>query len=387
MQAASVCFVGLGNLPVLSAHYGQHGVGGEEVQQTLLARALARRGYEVSTIVSDLGQPEGIEIDGIRVHKAYAQDAGIPGLRFFHPRLSGLWSAMRRADAAVYYVSCAGVNVGFVAHFVRSSARRMVFRVAHDTDCDPRRVMVPYWRDRKIYEYGLRRADVVLAQSDQQAGAMRRNYGIDSTVAGMLVEPQVRDLSFDERDIDVLWVNNIRRFKRPELAIELARRLPRLRVHMVGGPLPGFADLYDQLQKEASGVPNLRFHGRVPYHEVNGLYERARVFVNTSDSEGFPNSYLQSWRRGVPVVAFFDPDGLIRRHGLGAAATSPESMATEVMSYCNSRERWRACGQTCRRFMDDRYGDSQVLEAYLAAIAGGGRGEPPLELPGAWSRD
>jgi hypothetical protein len=43
--APTICFVGLANLPVLAREYGQHGVGGAELQQTLLAKALAARGY------------------------------------------------------------------------------------------------------------------------------------------------------------------------------------------------------------------------------------------------------------------------------------------------------------------------------------------------------
>src|SRR5262245_27629040 len=50
------CFVGLDNLPVLEPEYRAHSLGGESVQQTLLARALARRGHEVSMVVGDYGQ-------------------------------------------------------------------------------------------------------------------------------------------------------------------------------------------------------------------------------------------------------------------------------------------------------------------------------------------
>ena len=37
-----ICLLGLDNLPVLAPEYREHTVGGESVQQTLLARALAR---------------------------------------------------------------------------------------------------------------------------------------------------------------------------------------------------------------------------------------------------------------------------------------------------------------------------------------------------------
>ena len=365
-----VCFVGLDNLPVISREHNRHGIGGEQVQHTLLARALARRGLEVSMVVADYGQPDGLEIDGVRLHRAHALGAGVPVLRFVHPRLTGLWRALGRADAQVYYVSTASAQLGIVAAFARRHGRRVVFRIAHDLDCDPQRLLIRFWRDRKLYEWGLRRADVVLAQSEQQRAALKAHYGLDSRVAAMLVEPAARDLGFVPRDVPVLWVNNLRPFKRPDLALALAERLPHLRLHMIGGPQAGHEDLFAQTRRRSAGVTNLLFHGRVPYHDVNDYYERARVFVNTSDSEGFPNSYLQAWRRGVPTVSFFDPDGLIRRHGLGHAARSLEDMARAVDRFASSAEDWQAASRRCLRFMDERYGDEAVLKPYLEALHG-----------------
>jgi len=368
MGVPSICFVGLENLPVISREYNHHGIGGEQVQHTLLARALVKRGYRVSMIVADYGQRDAEVVDGVSLYKAHGLDEGLPVLRFLHPRITKLWAALQRADADVYYVSCAGVQVGVVALFARLNGKRVVFRIAHDTDCDPKNLLIRFWRDKKIYEYGLRRANAVLSQSAQQSRALDANYGLPSRIAAMLVDPNQLDLAFEQRDVDVLWVNNLRPFKRPDLALELARRVPNLRVHMIGGTQPGHEDLYEQIREQARAIPNLTFHGRVPYHDVNDFYERAKVFVNTSDSEGFPNSYLQAWRRGAPTVAFFDPDGLIASQKLGSAPRSMDEMAAAVERFATQRADWARASQTCKQFMDDRYGDDKVLVPYLEAV-------------------
>lgn len=365
-----VCFVGLENLPVLSRAYDQHGIGGEQVQHTLLARALARRGWQVSMVVADYGQADSARVDGITLHKAHPLSGGVPVLRFVHPRMTGLWSALRRADADVYYLSCASMQLGMAAAFTRLHGRRLVFRLASDTDCEPDRLLIRHARDRWLYEWGLRRADVVLAQSEHQARRLKSNYGLDSRLAAMLVDPAQQVRTFDARDIDVLWVSNLRPLKRPELALELARRLPGLRVHLVGGPLPGHEDLYAQIQAQAQALPHVRFHGRVPYHDVNALYERARVFVNTSEIEGFPNAYLQAWRRGTPSVAFFDPDGIVRTHGLGRSAASLEDLVEGTRVLATDTQAWAGAHARCLRFMDERYGEDRVLEPYVEALLG-----------------
>src|SRR5436190_7212649 len=103
----NICLVGLDNLPVLAPEFREHVIGGESVQQTLLARALSRRGHRVTMVTADYGQQDGACWSSVQVFKAYRPESGIPVLRFIHPRWSGIWSALARADADVYYTSCA----------------------------------------------------------------------------------------------------------------------------------------------------------------------------------------------------------------------------------------------------------------------------------------
>ena len=162
--------------------------GGAEVQLAQLAMALAKLGHDVSLVVGDFGQPDGAVYEGVRTLKTFKPSAGLPGIRFFHPRWTSLWAAVSRADADVYYYSCAGMTLGLLAMFCGLHRRRLVFRAASDSDCDPRTLLSKYRRDRWLYEFGLRRTDAVLVQSVTQQDAMQRNYGVASTIVRGLVE-------------------------------------------------------------------------------------------------------------------------------------------------------------------------------------------------------
>jgi len=359
-----ICLVGPDNLPVLAPEYREHRIGGESVQQTLLGRALARRGHEVSMVVHDYGQKDGARWESIRVFKAFRPDAGVPVVRFIHPRWTGVWSALARADAELYYTSCAGLQVGLLALFCGRHRKRFVFRTASDPDCDRSRVrvLIRFARDRWLYAYGLRRADAILVQSASQAETLARSYGLPSRVAGMLVE---QPLPVAARDIDVLWVGNIQRLKRPDRVLDLAERLPDVNIHMVGGPLPGKEALFRDVRHATAAKPNVTFHGPLSYWDANDLYGRARVLVNTSDVEGFPNSYLQAWIRGVPVVTLIDPDRVIEREGLGVAARSPARIPDAVRRLLGDPNAWQAASDRCRAFMAREYCEDKVLATYL----------------------
>ncbi|HEX6007178.1 MAG TPA: glycosyltransferase family 4 protein [Burkholderiales bacterium] len=359
-----ICFVGLDNLPVLAPEFERLPIGGESVQQTLLARAMMRRGCEVSMVVADRGQPDGAAWSGIRAFNAYRPEAGFPVLRFLHPRWTRMWSALARADADLYYTSCAGMHVGLMALFCRRYRRRFVFRAASDPDCDRARLplLVRHARDRWLYTYGLRRADAILVQSAVQADALARSYGLPSRIAGMLVDTPPFSTT---RDIDVLWVGNIKRVKRPDRILEIAEKLPGARIHVAGGETPGEEPLFEAFSRGVARSPSLVYHGRLPYAAAAALYGRSRLLVNTSDVEGFPNAYLQSWASGVPVVTLIDPDGIIAIEGLGVVARSDSELSAAIGALLGDAASWNAASARCRAYMAREYSEERITTDYL----------------------
>lgn len=362
-----ICFVGLDNYPVLNPHKGGEYFGGESVQQTLLAKAFAESGFDVSMVVSDHGQPQGEVIDGIRVWKTFRQNAGIRIVRFIYPRITSILSALNKADADIYYQSCAGMMTGLVAWFCKLRQRQFLFRVAHDSDCIPGEQIIRFWRDRKLYEYGLSRAAPIAAQGVNQVALLKEHYGLDSTPINMVVEmPQ--SLSAVERDLDILWVNNLRDFKRPDLVVELAKLLPGIKITMIGGAVPGNEILFDAIKAQADELPNLEFCGAISYHEVNDYFSRAKLFVNTSDWEGFPNSFLQAWAREVPVISFFDPDGLIGKMELGDAPDTIGSMADTIKGYLSNEDRRIRVAKRCRSYAIENYSPGAMVKEYIKML-------------------
>ena len=92
-----VCFHVPYLYPLVSGGVGY--TGGLEVQQSLLARGLAREGFEVSVVTCDYGQPARITHEGVTYIRSFPPHAGLPGVRFFHPRLSRTVAALHAAAA------------------------------------------------------------------------------------------------------------------------------------------------------------------------------------------------------------------------------------------------------------------------------------------------
>lgn len=365
-----VCLVSLNALPALSRQYQHVHAGGAEVQLALLAMDLAKLGHETSMVVGDFGQPDGEVFGGVRTFKAFKPTAGLPGLRFIHPRWTGLWGAVSRAGADVYYYSCAGMMLGLLAMYCSLHRRRLVFRAASDSDCSRQTLLAKYQRDRWLYEFGLRRTDAVLVQSATQQAAMLANYGASSTIVRGLIERPLEASSTVRKDIDVLWVANMRQLKRPDRFIEVAKALPQYRFHMAGGSLPGEEGLFQLVQAQARDVGNLTIHGRVPYLEIGRLFDRARLVANTSEVEGFPNTFLQAWVRGIPVATLFDPDRIVARESLGTSHDSVSDMVCGLTAMLGSAELYAKLSHNTTAFMEKNFGSEKVLGPYLDALTG-----------------
>jgi len=367
----SVCFVAPHIWPVFSGDPHIKLVGGAEVQQATIARLLAADGFRVSMVTLDYGQPDGVVIDGITVYKAFAPDAGLPVLRFLHPRMSSMLRAMRAADADVYYYRSTSMWAGVMAEFARRHGRRSIYAGASDRDFAPGTGgQIRYARDRWLFGHAMRTVDSVVVQNLQQQAACRATFGRESTFIPSCY--QLPEGSRPRRESDagdlVLWVGTIQPHKRPELLLELARRLPQRRFVMIGGPMPGHGEFYDSIRRQAAGLPNLEFKGFLPLAEVEPWFDRARVNALTSRFEGMPNVFLQAWARGVPTVASIDVGARLDGEPVYPAFDDLDAFASHLDKLLQDKSDWAKASNRCREYFERNHSPAEVRARYSSLL-------------------
>jgi glycosyltransferase involved in cell wall biosynthesis len=288
--------------------------GGAELQVALLARELAGRGHEVVIAGGDTGQTDGAVLQDVRL-----RNAG----NFHTGRMTQMIASLPRVFRVLREEKPDWVIVmGWTAWlFVLWLWRpllgyRLDFTCSLDTE-----VNGEYRREQPflggLFEFALRRCDARHAITEGQMEHYRR-AGLDATLYRYLVFPRRAPRTAD-KDIDFLWVSRCQPVKQPHLFVDLARVLPGYSFAMICPPEN--RALWDEVASAARGVANLRLIESVPYHEVQDWYDRARVFVNTSQWEGWPNSFIQAGLGHAALLSLrVDPDGIFDEFGLGVCA-------------------------------------------------------------------
>lgn len=339
-------------------------IGGVEWQASVLARWLGSRGWAVAVLTWADGGEAVEEFGGVRVIKITGRSDGWKGLRFFHPRWTGLIKAMRRADCDVYYHHGAECVTGQIAHWCRQNGKSFVFSAACDTDYDARMKHVGGPVDRFLYRYGLKAATRIISQTEAQKADLQKNFGLSSIVlrypcydpggGGRILAPGDR--------LKIVWVGRVCAQKRPDVLLDLAEKSPEVKFDVVG---PVYSDPYAQgVFRRAEGMSNVTFHGPVSRGDIGAFYKRSDVLCCTSDFEGFPNTFLEAWSHGLPVVSTLDPDGIISRWNLGIVAKNVEGLAKGLRFLQESQQDYAEISKNAWRYFNENHRMEVVLPQY-----------------------
>ncbi|HAJ77283.1 MAG TPA: hypothetical protein DCM64_12635 [Gammaproteobacteria bacterium] len=306
---------------LMPTHWG-HTMGGAQYQAKLLIDCLSKSGefqiYYLARRLDPEVQSAGYELRRV----GRSQGAGF----IFDTRT--LLDTLREIQPDTIYQQVGCAYTGIAAYYCRNNPCTLVWQLASDPDVEPwplslaRKFSLAYI-DKKILEYGLRHADHIVAQSHHQVDLLESNYG--RTASGIIrnFHPSPEESLDKQGKIKVLWIANLKTIKQPQIFIRLARDLKDLNAEFIMmGNFQGPQSWRDYVQGEIDKTSNVSYRGGLTQAEVNSLLASSHLLVNTSEFEGFSNTFIQAWMREVPVVSFnVDPDRLLSEGALGACAT------------------------------------------------------------------
>lgn len=314
-------------------------MGGAQYQVKCIIEALqGTDAYEIFFIARNYNEnyvPQGYKLIGLKYPRKTRRGAVVMLSDFYN-----IPAVLRKLRPDIVYQRVACWQTGLSAHWARKHGSKMVWHISSDMDVTPpaglrlgMRNLVKYINFALI-KYGILHADRIIAQTGDQSRLLKKYYNRypDKIVYNFHPKPQ-ETIVKDPQHVTVLWVSNLKPLKRPEVFIQLAEDSvdrPNLSFQVVGG-LQGTEEWCGGLLKRMEKLPNLSYLRAKPQAEVNSLLAKSHILVNTSEVEGFSNTFIQAWMRKVPVLSLeVDPDGILGAHGIGACTYSYEKMLQKL---------------------------------------------------------
>jgi glycosyltransferase involved in cell wall biosynthesis len=335
--------------------------GGAERYAWLLLRALAADNWAVTVGVHErLPSGERTSVDGVQ----------FVGLGEGHlTRVSYKFLKRERPDWWLWQT--ASHWLGPVVEIAKMAGVRTVFSAMHDFDFRLRQSLSLHPRLWPLYAWGLMRTDKILVQHRQQLAEIPSRWQAKVSVLPGVVTPDLIPPAHAQRASYVAWVAMIRQHKRPDVLIEIARRLPEIRFVVCGGVTRhrSPAGYSEQMVSAIQSVPNIEYLGHVEPEKSLQIIRNAAVFLSTSDSEGFPSTFLEAWASGTPVVSVtVDPDQLLKNKGLGLVSGSVQQAVADISNLIDRSDLREEIGLRARDYVTSRHAPEVVSGMFQQAV-------------------
>ena len=338
-------------------------VGGAERQQWLLARALAATGWSVTVGVREaLEARERCTIDGVEFLGIGRDHICRAWYRFLSLEQPDWW-----------YWRCADPLWGCAVEIAKLVGVRTIFAAAVDEHVQPRRALFRRRRWWPLYAWGLSRTDRIFVQHTGQLAELVPRWRPKAYIVPSIAGEMAAVKPHSERAKYVAWVAMLRQPKRPDVLIEIARKAPTIRFVVCGGPtLHASPPGYDKWIVEAlQAQPNIEFLGKVTPQKALQIIADAAMLLSTSDREGFPNTFLQAWLSGTPVISLkIDPNRIIERQELGTVPGNVERATADIIALMGSPQRRDKIAFHARRYVAEAHSEATVTAVFERAIAG-----------------
>lgn len=270
---------------------------------------------------------------------------------------------LKQIEPDIIYQRVGCAQTGIAARYANRNGCKMVWHIASEYDLEPSRIsisrlFVERLIDRHLLNFGIRHASHIIAQTEDQKKLLAKNFKRSASAVIPNFHPQPTEIICKNSPIHVVWVANLKELKRPEffmrLAIELGH-MTNVRFLMVGA-IQGDARTKQKYFEIINKVRKLTYLGPRSQEEVNEILSKSHILVNTSDREGFPNTFIQAWLRRVPVVSLtVNPDRIIDRHRVGFVSGSFEQLKRDVSALIENHDLRYRMGMNAQRFAHEAF--------------------------------
>lgn len=320
--------------------------GGGEKQMALIAIALAKAGHEV--VVIDYKTEESfVTAGGIQVMKIEGFNDGIRIIRTFTHRLPLIYSSLKNVNADVYYSRIRDFRHILAYWAARKIGAKFVLGIASDLDVMSfgKRLKFYYLANigqlwwffsgiliEIVYPFLMRNSDIVLVQHEGQKDLLHKK-NIKSRIFPNLLDETEFPTDPGTPSNNFIYVGSLDKRKGFAEFYDLVKKAPSHQFTIIGRARDKTGLHYlDKLKS----IKNVTLLGRLNHRETLKQINNSKALISTSPMEGFPNTFIETWACGKPVLSLYvDPGNVITKEKIGISAKGDIDVLLNEMNSIN----------------------------------------------------
>ncbi len=301
---------------------GSSKVAGIQLQQSIWAKIFIKNGWQSFCLTTD--KKDLVKINGITFVPYHIPNIFIKCHLAMLAEVYLMYKILTRIKPEIVICRGSGSYLFFLSKLSKILGVKLVFFSASDVNFVQGKDTI---NNSALYTYMYRKAlykiDYFVTQNALQSTTLNKTYG-KSSMTMFNIWPSISKSNSVKKIYDAIWIANFRKLKRAEWFLNLAKNNPKRRFLICGGPLD--RTYFEQIARMSSCIPNIEFVGPKSLDDTSTLISQSKLLVCTSEYEGFPNTFIQAWALGVPVISTVDPSSIISNYDLGLHVCSEQEL-------------------------------------------------------------
>jgi glycosyltransferase involved in cell wall biosynthesis len=261
----------------------------------------------------------------------------------------------------------AGLPTGITALLARKLKLPFIYWVENDIEVDNRLVKtIPYYALR-MFNFGIKNADYIMTQNEYQYKTLRKVYPNRVFLVHNPFYPLGKTEARQQRNY-VAWIGVYKNQKNLPALYHIARQTAEVTFKIAGiEPAEGVDVDTKKALRLLRLCPNVKFVGYLDRTKIMNFLGGAFALLNTSDYEGFSNTFLEAFSAGTPVVSLnSDPNGILKKYNLGYPINL-ENASIVIKDYFHEYDH-NAFMKRGKRYLDMFHDYNNVSKKFLKVL-------------------
>ena len=216
-------------------------------------------------------------------------------------------------------------------------------------------------------QYVYKKADIITAQTRQQSDIFRkdRKRKPDAVIKNVYSIENIAKINLSRKNT-ILWVGRLTKIKNPELFLNLAKKFPDEQFVMIAPVVKDYIDYGNQTQEKAKKIKNIKLVNYVKPTEIDEYYKNAKIYILTSDFEGFSNTMAEAMIAKCPILSYnVNPDDILNKDKCGFCADKDiKRLHADFEILINDSELRMQLGKNGLNYIKENHQKNKIIDEF-----------------------